>query len=357
MTVVSGEAILDADGFLHGWCWCAGRPLDRRVVEIILNDRLASATVASRYRDDLRERNIGDGYHGFAVALTSSLTLADPGCVISIRDRASGQIFWRETQGEFGLPKSLPDRIETLASLCMSVSQSRELRQGQEARPALRFAARLGQLGRYLNRPSNPGDRAFKTVPEARASLISGQAVAPLPFIAKPQVSVILNAGSDALQTARMISAVQPALHLAHAELLVLDSGADPGTALLPSIFPNLRYFGNHGVPPAGVRRQAAMAARGEILIFLNSRAGDSRRDGLERDWQAWEHDRTLMPTPFVDAVLRLAPQNTERAAFTPTASALGFPLVVRRSRVIEGQPRQDIPNTRSGPRPNHPAL
>jgi hypothetical protein len=268
MIVVSGEATIDTDGFLHGWCWCDAMPLERRVVEIMMNDRLVSAIVASRFRDDLRARNIGDGYNGFAVALTSSLTQAGQGCVLSVRDRASGEIFWRKTLGEFGLPDGLSNRIEDLALACKTISESPELHPGHATAPALRFAARLGQLGRYLDRPSKPDEMSFVKLSQARASLMNGHIIVPLPFIANPHCSMILHADNDASTTMQMISAATPALHSANAELLVLDSGADPRTPLLPSIFANLRYFAVHG-EPAALRKQAEMAARGEVLIFL----------------------------------------------------------------------------------------
>lgn len=262
LIVIRGDAILDADGFLHGWCWCAAMPLERRVVEIMMNDGVASAIVASRFRDDLRDRNIGDGYHGFAVALTRALALAGPGCVLSLRDRASGEIFWRKTLGKFGLPDGLSKRIEDVAFICKSIAQSPELLGGAVS-PALKFAACLGDLGRYLLHPSK-----FITVPEARASLVNGHAVTALPFFAYPHYSVILPAETDASETIQIISAVAPALDPVNAELLVLDTGADPRTALLPSIFTNLRYFAIHGEPTA-LQEQAALAARGEVLVFL----------------------------------------------------------------------------------------
>jgi hypothetical protein len=329
LIVVSGEASLDTDGLLHGWCWCTARPGERRVVEIMINDRVASAIVASRFRDDLRERNIGDGYHGFAVALTNSLTLADPGCVLSLRDRASGEIFWRETRGERGLPEGLPDRIANLAALCRTISQSRELSQAKAPGPALKFAARLGHLGRYLERPSKRGNMAFRTASSARASLLNGHATTALPFTAAPQFSVVLDAGEDASETMRAISAASPDLHFANAELLVLDSGADPRTALLPSIFPNLRYFANHGEPPAGARRHAAMAASAEMLIFVKNAAADESHDSFERA------ARFQIPAPLAGALLHLAPRTS--------ASSNDLRLVITRSSFLNRQPKHYV--------------
>jgi len=152
--VFDAGASLDADGVLHGWCWCNRRPYERLVVQVVLNDRITSTIMASRFREDLLGRRVGDGYHGFVVALTNELAKFGGGCLLSVLERSSGQIFWRQFVGEFGLPAGLADRMLTMTLLSQAMSQSPVLRRSQAVSPLATLPYELGQLGRHLKRRS-----------------------------------------------------------------------------------------------------------------------------------------------------------------------------------------------------------
>ncbi len=155
--VFDAGAWLDSDGVLQGWCWCDLRPTERLVMEIIVDADLISTIVASRFREDLLRRNVGDGYHGFMVTLTNVLANFANGCLLAVRERSSGQIVWRQIIGGFDLPASVSDRISSLALLSNSLSQSRLFRRNHADGPWTRFTTELGQLGRELKRRSRPG--------------------------------------------------------------------------------------------------------------------------------------------------------------------------------------------------------
>lgn len=110
MTIV-GEAALDADGVLHGWCWDAQRPQDRLLLDVSINNEVVASVIASRFREDVRDRKFGDGYHGFHLILTKLLELPGGCAQISLHERRSGYSFWHKTVGEFSLPDGLESRI------------------------------------------------------------------------------------------------------------------------------------------------------------------------------------------------------------------------------------------------------
>jgi len=52
--IIDGDAELGDDGVLQGWCWNVQKPDERQVVEVLIDDRIVSTSVASRFREDLR---------------------------------------------------------------------------------------------------------------------------------------------------------------------------------------------------------------------------------------------------------------------------------------------------------------
>src|SRR5476651_579818 len=99
---LDGEVQLGADGVMQGWCWNPKTPAERLVLEIVIDEKIVSTIVASRFREDLRERNIGDGYYGFIATITKSLLDEGDSFVVSARERASGCCFWRQVRGRPG---------------------------------------------------------------------------------------------------------------------------------------------------------------------------------------------------------------------------------------------------------------
>jgi hypothetical protein len=333
ISVPQGEAVLDADGVLHGWCWVSSRPRERQVVEVLVNDRIAAEIVATRFRDDLGARGIGDGYHGFVVPLTKSLAQAGPGCVVSARHQASGAIFWRTAIGQIGLPAGLAERTARAQALCEIAS--RPDRPVAARSLAGEFAARLGSLGRSLDRAAPRAGQAFETPAQARAALAGDGEITSLACEAAPALSVVLDAGSDVRATMRLISSAAPRLRALRAELILLDSGADARFALLPSLFAELRYVAGRGVPPAILRREAAMAARAPLLVFLNNHGADFSEGLLELTGPAWDRHKIAIPAPAADKVKRFDPRISESVGYHSARSRSGMRLGVARHHFL----------------------
>ena len=58
------------DGRLSGWAWCRAARGQRLLVDIFVNGVFFGQQLAHRFRADLLEQGIGDGYYGFETALT-----------------------------------------------------------------------------------------------------------------------------------------------------------------------------------------------------------------------------------------------------------------------------------------------
>lgn len=94
MSGVVGEAHCDTEGVLHGWCWSAQAPAARLQVELVVCGKPVRSVVASRFREDLRERGVGDGYHGFFLILPPAV-LTPNGVHAAVRDVGTGTVFWQ----------------------------------------------------------------------------------------------------------------------------------------------------------------------------------------------------------------------------------------------------------------------
>jgi hypothetical protein len=333
LSLVQGEAVLDADGVLHGWCWSPALPRERQIVEVLVNDRIAAEILATRFRDDLGTRGVGDGYHGFVIPLTKSIAQAGAGCVVSVRHQATGGIFWRSVVGQIGLPTGLAARTARVEAVCKLVSWRDREAYGRPAK--VEFAARLGALGRYLARGPRLG-RPFETPAQARTALSSDGEMTRLIFMAEPAISVILDAGHDARATLRVIASAAACLHVLRAELIILDTGADARHTLLPSLCANLRYVASQGVQHAISRREAAMVARAPMLVFLENRGADFSAGLLELASAAWDRQKIAIPAMVADKVRRFDPRIAESVGYYPASSRSGLRLGVAREHFLK---------------------
>lgn len=155
---IHSDASLDADGVVHGWCWCPDRPSERMTVEIYVNQELVATIVASRFGDDLRNRGIGDGYHGFMATITRALRESGDQAVVSACDRLTGRIFWRRAVSARGarLPHSLAERIATLSGLSRECAQSATMTPSGHLSCSASFRTELARVGRMLVSRAQP---------------------------------------------------------------------------------------------------------------------------------------------------------------------------------------------------------
>ncbi len=277
--VLDGDAQLAADGVLQGWCWNPKRPAERLVVEILINERIVSTFVASRFREDLPARNIGDGYYGFISTMAKSLLDAGDNFVISARERASGCCFWRHVRGESGLPNDFAGRFAEAQQQLSRVARSSHLR--ALGRPSLtsRISMELGALGMHLQTAARLDDTPHRApIARARAELLQQTAPRILEILRNPKIALIIIADSASSEVLSAISGIVPTLNSLEASLLLIDRGSEADVALAPSLFGNLRYVFD---PRSDLRSLLADALRyshGDLLLFMrNPREGIAR--------------------------------------------------------------------------------
>src|SRR5665213_2020820 len=189
--ILDGEVQLGADGVMQGWCWNPKLPDERLVLEILIDKRVISTFIASRFREDLRGRNIGDGYYGFIVTLPKSLLDAGENFVVSARERTSGLCFWRQVKGESGLPNDFAARFAEAQHCFSRVARSSRFRTLGTSSLTSRISTELGALGMHLRAATGRGGLCLSPIAKARAALLPQIASTVLHTFRSPKVAVI----------------------------------------------------------------------------------------------------------------------------------------------------------------------
>lgn len=275
MTIV-GEVEMGGDGILQGWCWDPSKPTERLVSEILIGDKIVATVLASRFREDLVGRGIGDGYHGFIGTLTKSISDAGENYSISARERNSRCCFWRVVRGESALPGDFASRCTEIRRNFSRVSQSREFHTLGATSMASIFSGELATLGVHLQTVTNCRHDILLPIANARAALSHqfGRVVIDCPR--RPDVAIIVIADSTANDALSSIAALAPELTSVNASLLLVDRGKNTKVALGPSLFANLRYIFDPGGDLASLLFSALKYSEGNMLIFLRNPVSSS---------------------------------------------------------------------------------
>ena len=266
--IIDGDAQLGDDGVLQGWCWNVQKPTERPVVEIFLDERIVSTHVASRFREDLRTRKIGDGYYGFMATLTKSLADAGGRFVISARERTSGRCFWRHIRGDQALPGDFARRVDALRHRLSGIAGSQRFGDLGKTSLTAGFAAELGALGDQL-RVAGFAARNPSPLAQSRTRILRQMPAVVIETPPDPVVAVIVIANSRAAGVLSAIAAIAPALDALSASLLLVDRGLSPEVALAPSLFVNLRYIFDRHHSLRSLLTGALESSKAGFLIFI----------------------------------------------------------------------------------------
>lgn len=249
---ILGEAGIDEDGIVSGWCWCPERPRDRLTVEIFVNGEMVAMPVAQRFRSDLDERGFGDGFHGFLVAITTRIAGAGD-LVVSARESRSGVCFWQRIIGAVALPGASVRRIAVAAQAVGTIAASAVLVPAARGLPAATLRAAFGVLG---------------------GRLLAGGAAGAAPrrvVASRPEMSVVLNAACvrDAVRCG-MLPDDLPWAGM-WSEYVLCDDGRDPRLGRWQNGAAALMYSLTPDLPVAARRNLEIRAAQGEALVFISA--------------------------------------------------------------------------------------
>lgn len=268
--IIDGDAELGDDGVLQGWCWNAQEPTERPVVEVLIDERVVSTNIASRFREDLRTRKVGDGYYGFMAILSKSFAEAGARFVVTARERRSGRCFWRHVRGDHALPDYFPDRVEALRERLSRIAESPFFRALGNTSRAAALAAELGSLGARL-KDAGSGTRSPCPFVRARRQILRRITPVTLEAFPHPRAALVLIADSTSNDALSAVAALAQHVRALSISLTLLDRGASPETALAPSLFGNLRYAFVPDSDPQPLLSHALKCSDADFLILVRN--------------------------------------------------------------------------------------
>jgi len=146
---ILGDAMLDADGILHGWCWSPERGDARLGVDILINGVVVAHKIAARWHED----GLSDGFHGFEVAITLKLSQAPAYRVVTVREHDTATCLWQQAFGALALPAGEAAALSATAQIIEEIRRSPALLLADRAKTGKIAAAFAGFGARLHARP------------------------------------------------------------------------------------------------------------------------------------------------------------------------------------------------------------
>jgi hypothetical protein len=264
---------ISPEGIVSGWCWQPLQPSARTIVAI--DGQFIGTTRAETMRPDLLRAGIGNGAHGFAFALPTSLLEASGIITISVADAATGQ--------SFGIPcVANPGRLSATQDLVADLQhQIRRLKADlaaltahiahrEAASPVQTLLATLGVLftdlaTEHATRNAGP--------PTTRRPLPSDIAPPPEPGLtlaitAEPRATIIVPATAELACLAGCLKTLHENQIDRQADIIVLaPKGAFADASLLHGEIANLQIAEAHSANLADALIEIANPAIPVIVL------------------------------------------------------------------------------------------
>ena len=243
---MSLEGFVDAcqGGSIYGWVWDRGRPLERQVLEISINDTSLCRLTAEVHRKDLQDAGIGDGSYGFVyqhprltyeARESVSVTVAGTDFKLPLSDMASLDF-------EAALEWKVPHRADTFAEI---VKRTGALKPAyfypvyeRLMEPLRSMPLSLLELGVYDGGSLQTWATYF---PFAR---ISGLDLNPPPLPSHPRIRTFAGDQADTVLLARVAAEIAP-----DGFDIIIDDCAHIGAVAKASFW----YLFNNHLKPGGL--------------------------------------------------------------------------------------------------------
>ena len=261
MPSVIGELYFDVNRGLEGWCSYPDQPGTRATVELLRNGEVVRASRATHLRDELHD-HMGDRHCGFWFPLPAGIVMDGPRIVLEARERRLGTIFGRIVLGNNA---QAMERLDAVAA-------TQRVTADALANPNFDIAAILGALGHTLmHLSSRPPKQRKLGLPGLQACLEQIADIPPADFgwCSNPRLTLVVPATGNLKALAARLSYAARLLHRIDLEILLLDDGADPLVALLPTRLRGLVLIHTYSLAGlGGLLNAAVMTARGKVLAF-----------------------------------------------------------------------------------------
>ncbi|MBV9538984.1 MAG: hypothetical protein JOY70_08650 [Acidisphaera sp.] len=240
---IIGDVELVGGRGVEGWCWSPDRPSRRLSVQVLLDGRVAAATIADVFRPDLLHAGRGDGFHAFRIDDLDAVASAS---LLTARDAETRRVFGQRRLRALQKPASgalnrLEDEVAVLRSM---LGATRE----PEPERALRDS--FAVLAHRLR------DREAPALP-------------PSPNVRFTWFVWV----EDAVAADTLLAARSPTHSDDGPELVLADAGTDPLTELLYRSTPGARFLSaGRFASFSRAIADACSTARGRTMLILHAK-------------------------------------------------------------------------------------
>ncbi len=264
-----GQVSLSFEKQIDGWCLYPDRPTERAIVDLLVDGVARRAVTAAQPRPDLRALGMGDGYCGFLLPLPEGAWQEGGQTVVEVRERRFERLIGRVV---IGTDKAGPQQRRMAGierALRTMTGQAEALAQKSDRG----LAEQMGHLGRDLlylsSRPQSRADWHRYPGLTGGHDRVAAIPRSDLGWCAAPQVSVVVPSSHNIVRTATLLREAAWALRPISAEFILLDDGAQPLNALLPTRVRHLRLVrADEGADQSSSLDLAALSARGIWLAI-----------------------------------------------------------------------------------------
>lgn len=239
--------IVTSSGIVEGWCWNENAPDERVTVLVRVDGSEAVRTVASLYREDLRDAGIGDGFHFFRCVLPLDALGRNRAAVLTLCDANTGETVGDPYTMRSDQTLSFDDRLAMLESQARllegrlaEISQPRRGNSGQ--------AELFAVIGAFFERLSHDLARGLAPTAEQQLTETVQAVLQTYPTMYFPPaepaaISVVVTAAHPLATLYKCLAAIRCTKAAPALRVTVLDMGGAVETALVPSLTRGIRYI------------------------------------------------------------------------------------------------------------------
>jgi hypothetical protein len=267
---------IQEDGLITGWCWDPDHPATRAELTVLVDNEPVGRLIADHFRADLESAGIGDGAHAFAFLLPWSAVARKSVTSVHVADPADH----RPIGGALTFRRAALLPIEQRLAEVEHNTRLLRARLDEANRQALRATAlmqsTLATIGAFFTQLA---EMPLDALPQPGLSGVHGLLTSartefePFAFAvpATPRMTICVSGAGDLGAVYGCLRALKACGLDDQADIVVIDSGASPETALIPLLVHNLRYWPvSAGQSLLAARNRLTQTAAGELLLFLS---------------------------------------------------------------------------------------
>ena len=237
--------IVTPAGIVEGWCWDESSPNTKVEISVLVDGINSGSAIAGLYREDLRQANIGDGFHHFSLTLPTQMVHKSTHELMLIHHETGRQIgepFVYQSKAALSFEDRL---IEMEAKSRLLETRIEEAKQLYSTTSQAELFSVVGAFFSKLAKDAAHGlQPGFGLqVGDFVKAKVGAHPVLNFARPRSPTFHVVVNADCPLAQLHATLQALHRAGAASTAELTVLDTGRFDDAALISSVVRGVTYI------------------------------------------------------------------------------------------------------------------